>query len=40
MDKFLNYFEKAGFKIKHIFGSYQLEDFDLESSKRLIFVVS
>ncbi|GGG99376.1 methyltransferase [Polaribacter pacificus] len=39
-DKFVNYFENAGFNINQVFGSYQLEDFDPSSSKRLIFVLS
>ncbi|MDG1040679.1 MAG: class I SAM-dependent methyltransferase [Polaribacter sp.] len=39
-EKFTLYLQKAGLKIKHIFGGYQLSEFDKENSKRLIFVVS
>jgi SAM-dependent methyltransferase len=39
-EKFTLYLQKAGLKVKHIFGDYQLSKFDKENSKRLIFVVS
>lgn len=39
-DKFVHYFKSAGFNINQVFGSYQLEDFNPSSSKRLIFVLS
>lgn len=40
IEKFTSYFKKAGLKINHTFGDYNLAIFDKESSKRLIFVVS
>jgi len=40
VDKFTFYFKKAGLKINHIFGDYNLSVFDKETSNRLIFVVS
>ena len=40
LDKFTHYFEKAGLKIKHIFGDYDLSPFQKNTSNRLIFVVS
>ncbi len=38
-EDFLHYFEKAGLKIKSIFGNYELAEFDKEHSDRLIFVL-
>ena len=40
LHKFTAYFEKAGLKIKHVFGDYDLSAYKENSSKRLIFVVS
>ena len=40
LEKFTFYLQNAGLKIKHIFGDYQLSNFDVKTSKRLIFVVS
>ena len=40
IEKFTAYFKKAGLKINHTFGDYNLSAFDKETSKRLIFVVS
>lgn len=40
LDKFTTYFEKAGLKIKHVFGDYDLSAYKENNSKRLIFVVS
>lgn len=40
IEKFTSYFRKAGLKINHTFGNYNLDVFDKETSKRLIFVVS
>ncbi len=36
---FKNYIESAGLKLKHIFGDYNLNEFDLEKSPRLILVL-
>ncbi len=33
------YISKAGLKLKHTFGDYELKDFDLNQSKRLILIV-
>ncbi len=38
--KFKTYVEKAGLKIKHIFGDYNLNAFDKKNSNRLILVIS
>ncbi len=38
LELFKSYFEVAGLKIKHIFGSYDLEKFDSNTSERLILV--
>jgi len=40
LEKFETYFSAAGLKINHIFGNYQLSDFNSETSDRLIFVAS
>ena len=40
LEKFTSYFKKAGLKINHTFGNYNLNPFDKKTSKRLIFVVS
>tara|TARA_R110002124_G_scaffold105678_1_gene256874 strand:- start:6579 stop:7307 length:729 start_codon:yes stop_codon:yes gene_type:complete len=40
IEKFISYFKKAGLKINHTFGNYNLSKFDKETSNRLIFVVS
>lgn len=40
LEKFTAYFEAAGLKIKHIFGDYQLSEFDAQTSDRLILVAS
>jgi len=40
LKKFESYFFEAGLKINHIFGDYHLAKFNLETSERLIFVVS
>jgi len=37
-ESFENLFAKSGFEILNVFGDYQLNEFDLENSKRLIFV--
>ena len=39
LDKINNYISSVGFKIKHIFGNYQLADFDAAKSDRLILVL-
>jgi SAM-dependent methyltransferase len=36
--KIKSYFEKVGFTVTHIFGSYNLSNFDEQTSKRLILV--
>lgn len=33
------YFDEVGLTLKHTFGSYLLEDFDIENSKRLILIL-
>ncbi len=38
-DEFCQYFEKTGLNIEYIFGSYELDDYNPESSERLIFIV-
>ncbi len=38
LPKFQSYFEKAGFEIQHIFGDYELSEFDIKTSDRLILV--
>jgi SAM-dependent methyltransferase len=40
LEKFTTYFEKAGLKINHTFGNYDLSPFNKQTSNRLIFVVS
>lgn len=40
LKKFELFFAEAGLKIKHIFGNYQLSEFDAEHSDRLIFIAS
>ncbi|MEE9350026.1 MAG: SAM-dependent methyltransferase, partial [Flavobacteriaceae bacterium] len=35
-----NYIFKAGLKLNHIFGDYNLQEFDENNSKRLILIVS
>ena len=38
MDDFMRFFQQSGFKIISTFGSYGLEEFDVEHSDRLIFI--
>ncbi|MBE7630308.1 class I SAM-dependent methyltransferase [Tenacibaculum piscium] len=38
LDKMEVYFEKAGLEIKHVFGDYALNDFDKNTSDRLILI--
>lgn len=38
LDKFQEYFTAAGLSIQHTFGDYQLSDFDVHTSERLILV--
>jgi cyclopropane fatty-acyl-phospholipid synthase-like methyltransferase len=38
LDDFLNLFEKSGFKLLHSFGNYNLEEFEHQTSDRLILV--
>jgi SAM-dependent methyltransferase len=38
-EHFMNYFSKAELQVDEIFGSYQLEHFEEESSDRMIFIV-
>lgn len=40
LDKFESYFSTAKLKINHIFGNYQLDEFDLNTSDRLIMIAS
>ncbi len=40
LEKFKTYFTTAGLEIKHIFGDYQLSEFDTQTSDRLILVAS
>ena len=40
LDKFKYYSKQANLKIKHIFGDYQLSDFDVENSDRLILILT
>lgn len=40
LEKFENYFSSAGLKINHIFGNYQLDEFNPNTSDRLIIVAS
>ena len=35
---FKNYFEEAGLKLKHVFGDYHLNAFDIDTSNRLILI--
>jgi SAM-dependent methyltransferase len=39
LEKINSYINSVGFKIKHIFGNYQLADFDPKNSDRLILVL-
>ncbi|MCM2301240.1 MAG: class I SAM-dependent methyltransferase [Flavobacteriaceae bacterium] len=39
LNKINNYLNVVGFKLKHTFGNYNLESFDVKSSDRLILVV-
>ena len=39
LEKINSYINSVGFKIKHIFGNYQLADFDPKTSDRLILVL-
>lgn len=39
LEKINSYMNSVGFKIKHIFGNYQLADFDPKTSDRLILVL-
>lgn len=38
LEMFKAYFEEAGLKLKHIFGDYNLTEFNKETSKRLILI--
>ena len=40
LDKFKHYSKQANLKIKHIFGDYQLSEFDIENSDRLILILT
>ncbi len=40
LDTIQKYITKAGLKLKHAFGDYSLTDFDVQTSKRLILIVS
>ncbi len=40
LEKFQNYFSSAGLKINHLFGNYQLNEFDSNTSDRLIIIAS
>ncbi len=40
LDKFKSYCEQANLKIKHIFGDYNLSDFNKETSDRLILIIT
>jgi hypothetical protein len=39
LDTFKKYIEEANLKLKHIFGDYNLNKFDMEKSSRLILVL-
>lgn len=39
LNKIKSYVDSVGFKIKHIFGNYQLDEFDENSSERLILIL-
>ncbi len=39
MDDFKGYFEHAGLKLRKVFGNYALNDYDEQSSDRMIFVL-
>jgi len=39
LDTLKSYFKEAGLQLKHTFGSYLLEDFDIENSSRLILIL-
>lgn len=39
LEDFQEYFETVGLKIKHVFGDYDLNPFEKETSKRLILIV-
>lgn len=38
LDDFKEYFSRAGIALKHVFGNYHLEEFDEDSSDRLILI--
>lgn len=38
LEKFKTYFQQAGFEIQHVFGDYELSNFDPKTSDRLILV--
>ena len=38
LELFEHYFKEAGLKIRHVFGNYDLEDFDSKTSDRLILI--
>jgi len=40
LPKISTYLEKVGLKLKHIFGDYDLQEFDKENSSRLILILS
>lgn len=40
LDKFQHYCKQANLKIKHIFGDYNLSDFDVSTSDRLILILT
>lgn len=40
IDQFKTYFAAAGFTINHVFGDYQLSNYDVKTSDRLILVAS
>lgn len=40
LDKIKSYMDEVGFEIKHIFGNYQLSEYDKNTSDRLILVVA
>lgn len=40
LDKFKHYSKQANLKIKHIFGDYNLSDFEVENSDRLILILT
>ena len=38
LELFEHYFKEAGLKIRHVFGNYELENFNKETSDRLILI--